>query len=525
MNNLQSSPVFGKNVSDFKSQLPNPAIWPSILFFVANGVPTCEKNVYIRAVFCQSGNVNCIYVIFFLITMQLNLRILGLSLFFGLCPFFPAFGEEFKAVGFRFQTITETDVRVFGVADSTYRGNVTIPATFFYNGIEHTVKNIGDNAFKDCTEITGISIPSTVTMIGNASFYGCTALANVVIPSTVNSIQPDAFAYCNSLERIVLPKGLTFLGAHAFGKSKALKTVVCMGKTKPTQSQASFDSDIYATATLYVPVGSLSNYQGAPTQPYYTNEFPKFSNIVELGNIVDGVAYTQDFDITANVRYSRNFNNTNWQALYVPFSLPIDTLVAHGLKIAALNDNHQYDNDNDGVADETRMEFFTVPSGETRPNYPYLIRAEQVGPVTLDLKDVEIKAAAEASIECSSINQRFTFIGSYDGVSGAEMCGNNYYAMAGGGLKRAADATVALKPQRWYMKVENKDGSSVDHYLAPTIRFCIDGEEEAAGALAIDTLHSSDSLANGVCYDMSGRRLSVRSGLYIQQGKIVLIRK
>ena len=494
-------------------------------FFVADGVPTCEKNVYIRAVFCQSGNVNCIYVIFFLITMQLNLRILGLSLFFGLCSFFPAFGEEFEAVGFRFQTITDSQVKVIGATDATCRGNVTIPATFIYDEIERTVKNIGDNAFMNCTEITGVTIPGTVTMIGNASFYNCTALANVAIPSTVSTINPEAFSGCSSLERIVLPASLTFLGAKTFFGCTALKTVVCMGKTKPNQFEASFDSDIYATATLYVPVGSLSNYQGAPTQPYYTNEFPKFSNIVELGNIVDGEAYTQDFDITANVRYTRNFNNTNWQALYVPFSLPIETLAAHGLKVAALNDNHQYDNDNDGVADETQMEFFTVPSGETRPNYPYLIRAEQTGQVTLDLKDVEIKAAAEASIECSSINQRFTFIGSYDGVSGAEMCGNNYYAMAGGGLKRAADASVALKPQRWYMKVENKDGSSVDHYLAPTIRFCIDGEEEAAGALAIDTLHSSDSLANGVCYDMSGRRLSVRSGLYIQQSKIVLIRK
>ena len=452
--------------------------------------------------------------------MQLNLRILGLSLFFGLCPFFPAFGEEFEAVGFRFQTITDSQVKVIGATDATCRGNVTIPATFIYDEIERTVKNIGDNAFMNCTEITGVTIPGTVTMIGNASFYGCTALANVVIPEGVTSINSEAFSNCTSLTRVTFPASITYFGHKSFYGCGSLKTIISWATTPSSLSLIpgvvdAFDQYI---ATVYVPLDCQKTYKS-------TAGWNKFSKIVELGNIVDGEAYTQDFDITANVRYTRNFNNTNWQALYVPFSLPIDTLAAHGLKIAALNDNHQYDNDNDGVADETQMEFFTVPSGETRPNYPYLIRAEQTGQVTLDLKDVEIKAAAEASIECSSINQRFTFIGSYDGVSGAEMCGNNYYAMAGGGLKRAADASVALKPQRWYMKVENKDGSSVDHYLAPNLRFCIDGEEEAAGALAIDTLHSSDTLANGVCYDMSGRRLSVRSGLYIQQGKIVLIRK
>jgi hypothetical protein len=57
-------------------------------------------------------------------------------------------------------------------------GNVTIPAG---------VTSIGDNAFFNCTKLTGITIPDSVTSIGNNAFNGCYALTSVTFAGTIAS--------------------------------------------------------------------------------------------------------------------------------------------------------------------------------------------------------------------------------------------------------------------------------------------------------------------------------------------------
>ena len=51
----------------------------------------------------------------------------------------------------------------------------------------YTVTAIGDEAFKDCAEVTAFFIPETVTSIGSYAFEGCTALSNATKSMTVLS--------------------------------------------------------------------------------------------------------------------------------------------------------------------------------------------------------------------------------------------------------------------------------------------------------------------------------------------------
>jgi hypothetical protein len=242
--------------------------------------------------------------------------------------------------------------------------------------------------------------------------------------------------------------------------------------------------------------------------------------------IVDGDAL--DFSLShtyENLSYTRTFSNTHWQALYVPFSIPVDSLSKYGLQVAELNDTHQWDFNGDGVADSTRVEFFTLTSGSTEANYPYLIRATEPTTLSLTLKDIEVQAAEENSIECSSTKQKFTFVGTYTGVSGADMYDNNYYGMSGGGLKRVSNNTVSLKPQRWYMKIENKNGSPVTYY-APSIRFIVDGIEDEAETSDL-VLPTVDSDLSAPMYSIEGIRQTstqLQPGLYLRQGKKIVIR-
>ena len=101
------------------------------------------------------------------------------------------------------------------------------------------VTQIGDNAFKDCVTLTGITIPETVTRIGNYAFSGCTSLAaenmpvsttrmfrapisfrseepSFVIPDSVTSIGDYAFQNCTSLTSITIPDSVESIGEGAF---------------------------------------------------------------------------------------------------------------------------------------------------------------------------------------------------------------------------------------------------------------------------------------------------------------------
>jgi len=96
-----------------------------------------------------------------------------------------------------------------GTAYSVSRGKATegtviIPAYYRPNADSDylPVTEIGDEAFMNCKNITGITIPSTVTSIGFAAFYDCTNLTSITIPASVTSIVSAAFSGWTSSQTI-----------------------------------------------------------------------------------------------------------------------------------------------------------------------------------------------------------------------------------------------------------------------------------------------------------------------------------
>lgn len=79
-----------------------------------------------------------------------------------------------------------------------------------------TVTSIGNNAFADQSEITGISLPDSITNIGDNAFAGCTSLASINIPFGVTSIGAGAFSDCSALQNIAISENITSIGAGAF---------------------------------------------------------------------------------------------------------------------------------------------------------------------------------------------------------------------------------------------------------------------------------------------------------------------
>ncbi len=110
------------------------------------------------------------------------------------------------------ETSTETTTTAFNFNSSTgtitgYSGSekvVNIPSTI--GGVE--VKVIGENAFKNNTDIETVIIPEGVTSIEDFAFYKCTGLKYVSIPESVTSISEDSFYRCGALN-VTCKKGST----------------------------------------------------------------------------------------------------------------------------------------------------------------------------------------------------------------------------------------------------------------------------------------------------------------------------
>ena len=98
---------------------------------------------------------------------------------------------------------------------NSYSGTVDIPNTVTYNGTTYTVTAIGNNAFRDCSNLTGVTIPGTVESIGEYAFYQSNNLSSVTMSNGVKTIGENAFAY-TSLASVTIPNSVQSIGGSAF---------------------------------------------------------------------------------------------------------------------------------------------------------------------------------------------------------------------------------------------------------------------------------------------------------------------
>jgi len=131
--------------------------------------------------------------------------------------------------------------------------------------VPDNVSHINESAFKGCTEITELVLPSSVKTLELGSFagsygtlivemaqfdlrsliksnitaiyfspetelsntpHGCDKLKTIVLPHTLQRIERDMFIGCSSLENIVIPESVTFIGRLAFNNCQNLSELV-----------------------------------------------------------------------------------------------------------------------------------------------------------------------------------------------------------------------------------------------------------------------------------------------------------
>jgi len=83
---------------------------------------------------------------------------------------------------------------------------------------------IGDSAFRFCSELQDLELPKNIQEIGSFAFFGCSELDSMVLPKSITEIGECAFNDCSNLEEITLPRQVE-IGSLLFSGCINLKNI------------------------------------------------------------------------------------------------------------------------------------------------------------------------------------------------------------------------------------------------------------------------------------------------------------
>lgn len=389
--------------------------------------------------------------------------------------------------------------------------------------IPNSVTYIDHDAFWGCTSLTSIQIPNSVTYIGYEAFGGCNSLTSIQIPNSVTSISFNAFAGCKNLTSVILGSGIQSIGDHTFADCPNLENVYCNAANPPLVESNAFENSYIEYVNLYVPAESVGKYRN--TYPW--SSFGNISALTPVNpeniDLVDGENYINTIEKPCStLTYTRNFTNTDWNALYVPFSMQYDDW-SDDFEVARLNDVHQFDDNEDGEIDRTVLEVVKMKEGSmTEPNTPYMIKAKEAGEKTITLTDATLYATDEKSFDVTSWYTKFTFTGTYSTVT--DMATRGHYALANGGLKQASSDAATLGAFRWYLDITDRNGNPIPLAGKKVFLSFDDGE-----TTELKFVEANDDSNYAPVYSISGvnvgnDKASLPKGLYISNGKKFVIK-
>lgn len=101
--------------------------------------------------------------------------------------------------------------RVTKIASNAFRNCTALKSVSLPTGLT----DIGSYAFANCDELVKIKIPDGTVRIGESAFYDCDKLTSVEFPDTLTTIGDMAFQGCD-LSRLELPESLDEVGHQAF---------------------------------------------------------------------------------------------------------------------------------------------------------------------------------------------------------------------------------------------------------------------------------------------------------------------
>jgi len=211
-------------------------------------------------------------------------------------------------------------------------------------------------------------------------------------------------------------------------------------------------------------------------------------------------------DYMFETSYYKQFKNTDWQSLYLPFDMNYEDW-AEGFEVARFDGI-------DIVEGQPVLAATIMESGKVRANTPYLIRAKNDGSTSLSVSYSTVNYSVR-SVSYSTDDATYTFTGNYEDMSG--MFSARQYRMLGGWLAMPTSDSEELPPYRWYMTVEG----TLPAATGPGLKLRIHSEDDTT--VVNETENSKSS--NSECYDLQGRKIQdvrQKRGIYIVNNKKII---
>jgi hypothetical protein len=122
-----------------------------------------------------------------------------------------------------------------------------------------------------------INIPSSVNIMYDYAFQGCSGLSSIILPSSLMGISCGAFDGCSGLSSITIPSSVQAIGDYAFRGCSGLSSIFCL-RGNPPSAKYAFDTIDFTACKIYVQKGVIKNYR-------YANGWKDFIYILEMDGL------------------------------------------------------------------------------------------------------------------------------------------------------------------------------------------------------------------------------------------------
>ncbi len=194
--------------------------------------------------------------------------------------------------------------------------------------INSGVTSIGDDSFRECSNLKSVTIPDSVTRIESYAFSRCENLKDVKIPDSVEYIGSYAFWFCKNIKTVRIPAGTTYVGYGAFACCENLMgiTVDANNEYYTSEDGVLFNKD--KTELLQYPIGNGRSSFSIPYGVTFigTYAFEDCKNLTSVSipySVTDigygafcGCAGLYDINIPGSVIYIRDYAFAYCERLY-----------------------------------------------------------------------------------------------------------------------------------------------------------------------------------------------------------------
>jgi hypothetical protein len=224
------------------------------------------------------------------------------------------------------------------------------------------VKEIGECAFYNCTNLKEVSMSGGVTEIGKQAF-GFTGLESIQIPDGVTFIDYGAFYGCKNLLTAVIPSSVTQLGSATFCNCENFKTLYCNAAVPPSGAGNLF-AGVTSDYTIYVPLDSVNEYKTATYWKDYADRI--------VGKLTDDtpVGYT----VKLNSHLTGSNDMYGWKASSISNPSPSEYTIYESNNYRKHDTKSVMYIDINGL---TSFEFYIRSNGESSYDYMMVSQLDQ----------------------------------------------------------------------------------------------------------------------------------------------------